>query len=169
MFLYPYPSACLYLCRFTPENVSDVELRFYFLISHSHEVRTWTKCDSVGWSFMQTHSKQITFSTVIKCCACIFVHERTTNGDKKKESDKKEKDWVPLRDENSWLIAHSPICWWWGLWWGRNRDPFLAMSSSFTAGKKKEKECSHKKCSPCVPDALSAGTWQHVASALIWI
>lgn len=109
MFLYPYPSAYLYLCRCRPENVSDAELRFYFLrtlISHSYEVRTWTKCDSVGWSFMQTHSKQITFSTVIKCCACIFVHERTTDGDRKKERQKRKS----LGAFKGWrLLAHRPF------------------------------------------------------------
>lgn len=168
MFLYPYPSACLYLCRFRPENVSDAELKFYFLISHSYEVRTWTKCDSVGWSFMQTHSKQITFSTVIKCRACIFVHERTTDGDRKRERQKRKR----LGAFKGWrLLAHRPFS---NLLMMRpvmRKEPGSIFSDEFIlyGREKKEKECSHKKCSPCVPGALSAGTWQHVASALIWI
>lgn len=72
--------------------------------------------------------------------AFVFLCMKEQRMEIERERDKKEKGWVPLRDEDSWLIAHSPICWWWGLWWGRNRDPFLAMSSSFMAGKKRKSE-----------------------------
>lgn len=99
--------------------------------------------------------------------AYVFLCMKEQRMEIERESDNKEKGWVPLRDEDSWLIAHSPICWWWGLWWGRNRDPFLAMSSSFTAGKKRKSAAI--KSAVCAPDVLSASTWQHVASALIWI
>jgi len=33
----------------------------------------------------------------------------TVNGERKRERQK-EKGWVPLRDEDSWLIAHPLIC-----------------------------------------------------------